>query len=202
MKNVRTVAAITVLIAAAAALALLLILPGYASLTGSSYNEHNSADVRYITVSLGESQYSSAVSSTMGYHTVIDIDSEGRTVTYIPELDETITVSETDIKVKEVVTFNISLNASDVIPAYTLHIDVNDAAKMTGDFYIKYTVGAVSTNMAFDPSTGVSFSPQTAESAPASSLTVTLYVHSDESSSEPVKPLDNVAFKFRAEVTS
>ena len=202
MKNVRTVAALTVFIAAAVALTLVLILPGYASLTGSSYNEHNSTDVRYITMSLGESQYSSAVSSTMSYHTVIDIDSGGRNVTYVPEHDETITVSETDIEVKEVVTFNISMNASDVIPTYTLHIEVDDATKMTGDFYIKYTVGAVSTNMAFDPSTGVSFSPQTAEPAPASSLTVTLYVHSDESSSEPVKPLDDVAFRFRAEVTS
>jgi hypothetical protein len=132
---------------------------------------------------------------------VIDIDSEGRTVTYVPEHDETITVSETDVKVKEVVTFNISMDASDVIPTYTLHIEVDDAAKMTGDFYIKYTVGAVSTNMAFDPNVGVSFSPQTTEPAPASSLTVTLYVHSAESSSEPVKPLDNVAFRFRAEVT-
>ncbi len=201
MRNSRTVAALTVFIAAAAALTLMLILPGYASLTGNTYNEGNSSDVRYITMSLGESQYSSAVSSTIGYHTVIDIDSEGRTVTYVPEHDETITVSETDVKVKEVVTFNISMDASDVIPTYTLHIEVDDAAKMTGDFYIKYTVGAVSTNMAFDPNVGVSFSPQTTEPAPASSLTVTLYVHSAESSSEPVKPLDNVAFRFRAEVT-
>ncbi len=202
MKNIRTVTALTVFIVAAAALSIMLIMPGYANLTGGSYNEHNSTDVRYISVSLGESQYSSAVSSTMGYHTEIDIDSGGRTVTYVPEHDETITVSETEIEVKEVVTFNISMNASDVIPTYTLHIEVDDATKMTGTFYIKYTVGAVSTNMAFDPSTGVSFSPQTAEPAPASSLTVTLYVHSDESSSEPVKPLDNVAFKFRAEVAS
>ena len=202
MKNIRTVTALTVFIVAAAALSIMLIMPGYANLTGGSYNEHNSTDVRYISVSLGESQYSSAVSSTMSYHTETVIDSEGRTMVYVPDHDDTITISDVDIMVKEVVTFNVSLNASDVIPAYSLHIEVDDATKMTGTFYIKYTVDAVSTNIAFPPSTGVSFSPQTTEHAPASSFTVTLYVHSEETPSSPVEPLDNVAFKFRAEVTS
>ena len=196
MKNKRTVAAFAVFIVAVTALSLMLILPGYASFTGNTYNEGNSADVQYITLSLGETQYSSAVTSEMKFHAQTAVTPEGRTTVYVPDHSSTITVVN-DIAVTEVVTFNISLDASDVIPTYTLHIDVDDAAKMTGTFYIKYTVGVVSTNIAFDPSTGVSFSPGT-----ASSLTVTLYVHSEETQSTPANPLDDVAFKFRAEVTS
>ena len=197
--NPRAVAALAVLIAAAAALTVLLVMPGYASLMGGTYNEDNSTDVRYITISLGENQYSGAVTSTIKYHTVTEIGDGGRTIQYVPDYEDTITVSDVDYDVTEVVVFNISLDASDVIPTYNLHISVDDATKMTGTFFIKYRIGAVNTNVAFSPSTG-----NTINSLTADSIEVTMYVHSADISpgNEPVPPLDDIAFVFRAEVPS
>lgn len=177
----------------------MLILPGFATLNGSTYNENNSTDVRYITIALGENQYSSAVTSEMKYHTVTEITTSGRSVQYVPDYDSTITVSAVDHKVMEVVTFNISLDASDVIPSYGLHINVDVPSRMSGTFYLKYTISDVSTNIPFVPADGVTISPLT-----AASITLTLYVHADDLAlnEEPVKPLNNVAFIFRAEVSS
>ena len=197
--NPRAVAALAVLIAAAAALTVLLVMPGYASLMGGTYNEDNSTDVRYITISLGENQYSGAVTSTIKYHTVTEIGDGGRTIQYVPDYEDTITVSDVDYDVTEVVVFNISLDTSDVIPTYNLHISVDDATKMTGTFFIKYRIGAVNTNVAFSPSTGITINSLTADS-----IEVTMYVHSADISpgNEPVPPLDDIAFVFRAEVPS
>ena len=197
--NTRAVTALAVIIATAAALTVLLVMPGYASLIGNTYNENNSSDVRYITIALDEDQYSGAVTSTIKYHTITEISDSGRMIQYVPEYDSSITVSEVDYDVTEVVVFNISLDASDVIPTYNLHISVDDQNKMTGTFFIKYTVGVVSTNVAFPPSTGI-----TINSLNASSITITMYVHSAEISpgNEPVPPLNDVSFIFRAEVPS
>ena len=199
MMNSRTVAALAIFIAASTALAVLLILPGYASLTGSTYNEDNSADVKYITISLGENQYSGAVTSSIEYHTITEIDDSGRTVQYVPDYDNSITVSAVNYDVAEVVVFNISLDASDVIPTYNLHISVDDASKMSGTFFIKYKIGNVSTNIAFPPSDGITINTLTADS-----IELTLYVHANSLSvnEEPVVPLNNVSFVFRAEVAS
>jgi hypothetical protein len=197
--NTRAATALVVLIAAASALAVLFVMPGYATLVGNTYNEGNSSDVKYITIALGENQYSDAVTSTIHYHTIKEIGDGGRVIQYVPEYDSSITVSEVDYDVTQVVVFNISLDASDVIPTYNLHISVDDQSKMTGTFFIKYTVGVVSTNVAFPPSTGI-----TINSLNASSITITMYVQSAEISpgNEPVPPLNDVSFIFRAEVPS
>ena len=307
MVNTRAATALVVLIAAAAALAVLFVMPGYATLVGNTYNEGNSSDVKYITIALDENQYSGAVTSEIKYHTLTEIGDGGRIIQYVPEYEETITVSEIhtvksvndtiytvaggtydgvkfivtdnehnyvtiidqnggtvaidtvltynavdytvksvndtiytvnggtyngvkfivtdeehnyvtvidqngntvaidteltcnrDRNVTEVVVFNISLDASDVIPTYNLHISVDDQNKMTGTFFIKYTVGVVSTNVAFPPSTGI-----TINSLNASSMTITMYVHSAEirPGDEPAPPLNDVSFIFRAEVPS
>ena len=197
--NTRAVTALAVLIASAVAIAVLLVMPGYASLIGNTYNENNSSEVRYITIALDEDQYSGAVTSTIKYHTITEIGDGGRAIQYVPEYEDSITVSAVDYDVTEVVVFNISLDASDVIPTYNLRISVDDENKMTGTFFIKYTIGVVSTNVAFPPSTGI-----TINSLNASSITVTMYVHSAEISpgDEPVPPLNDVSFVFRAEVPS
>ena len=252
MVNLRAVAAVAVSVAVIVTVTVLFITPGYASLLGDTYNENNSSDVEYITISLGENQYSGAVTSEIKYHTLTEIGDGGRVIQYVPEYEETITVSEvhtvksvndtiytvdggtydgvkfivtdnehnyvtvidqngntvaidTELKcgrdrdVTEVVVFDITLDAPDTIPTYSLHISVDDENKMTGTFYMKYTIDDVDTFVVFPPSTGI-----TIDSLTADSIEVTLYVHSAEISpgDEPVPPLDDVAFVFRAEVSS
>ena len=197
MKKARTVLALGVSVAAAIALVVLLVMPGYATIVGNTYNENNSAEVRYITIELGQNEYSDYVSSEIKYMTRTEIGDSGRTVQYVPEHDDHITVNEVTYDVTEVVTYHISLDASDVIPTYNLHISVDDSNKMTGTFFVKYKVGVVSTNVAFPPSTGITINSLSAEN-----IEITFYVHAVEPAVgvEPDPPLNNVAFVFRAEV--
>ena len=199
MKNAHAVAALAIFVAASVSLTLLLILPGYATITGSTYNEDNNADVRYIAISLGEGQYTDAVTSSIKYHTVTVIDDDVRTVQYVPDYTSIITVSEEDYKVTEVVTYHISLNASDVIPTYGLHISVDNPNSMTGTFFIKCQTGNVIRNYAFSPTDGIIITPLSAET-----IELTLYVHAENLAvgEEPTNPLDDTSFKFRAEVAA
>ena len=198
MKKAYTVAVLAIFVAASVSFTLLLILPGYATITGNTYNEDNSTEVRYIAVSLGEGEYSDVVTSSVKYHTVTEIDDGVRNVQYVPDQTDTITVSEVDYKVTEVVVYHISLNASDVIPTYSLRIAVGNPSSMTGTFFVKCKVGNVSTNYAFSPSDGLVIPTLSAQN-----IEITFYVHADSPALnvEPSPPLDNTSFKFRAEVT-
>ena len=116
-------------------------------------------------------------------------------VFYIPDgmtvrLDDILSMD-----VAEVVTFNISLDSSDVIPTFDLHITVDDASKMTGTFFVKYN----NTNYEFPPSDGITISTLSVDS-----IELKMYVHTADLSinEEPVVPLNNVSFVFRAEVAS
>ena len=197
MKKAYTIAVLAIFVAATVSFAILLILPGYANIAGITYNENNNADVRYIAISLGEGEYSDTVTSSVKYHTVTEIGDGVRNVQYVPDQVSTITVSAVDYKVTEVVVYHISLDASDVIPTYNLHIAVGDPSSMTGPFFVKCKIGNVSTNYAFLPSNGLTIS-----SLSAQNVEITFYVHADNPSLnvEPPLALDNTAFKFRAEV--
>ena len=199
MKKARTVLALGVSVAAAIALVVLLVMPGYATIMGNTYNEDNSATVRYITVSLGNDQYSEAVSSTIKYMTRTEITDSGRTVQYVPDHEDHITVNAVTYDVTEIVTFEITLDTSKVILPYNLQISVDDPSKMTGDFYIKVTDEYGSVNYVFPTNTGITLSNLSVDN-----LEVTFFVHAVQPAIgiEPDPPLDDVAFKFRAEVST
>ena len=180
--------------------AILIIQAGYAFAGGSrTYNEGNSADLKYITIGLGESQYSDAVDSHITYHTVTVIDNEGRSVRYVPDHTGTITVSAVSYSVTEVVQFDITVAADTVaIPEYTLSVTVDDPSKMHGTFIASYWTDpsddATRVNVLF-PSGGIEVGDLT-----TASIKLCLFVSAEESPSEPDKPLDDIAFKFRTSV--
>jgi hypothetical protein len=165
-----------------------------------TYNEGDENDVHFITVGLGDTQYSSAVTSEMVYRSEILIDSSGRTAVYMPEHDSSITVSETTYAVTEVVQFDISLDKQDAgsMPAYTLTIGVDDASKMHGTFFASYWTNpsddSTRINIAF-PTSGVQIANLTTQS-----IKFCLYVHEEQSATAPQPPLDDIAFKFRTTV--
>jgi len=193
VKATQVLAAVT-----AVALAVVLINIGY-SFTGDArtYNEGNANDSRFITISLGDTQYSSAVTSEMTYHTEILIDSEGRTVMHIPEHETTITVNAVTYDVTEVVQFDISLGkqGSDPMPTYSLSVSVDDTDKMNGTFFVSYWTDpsndATRVNAAFPGSIQI-------DDLTTQSIKFCLYVHAETTADEPEPPLDDIAFKFRA----
>ena len=196
MRSSRIIAGIAVI-----AIALILINIGYAfNGNARTYNSDDSNDVQYITVGLGDTQYSSAVTSEMKYHTDILVDSNGRSLVYIPDHGTTITVSEVTYAVTEGVQFDISLSkeSSDPMPTYTLSVSVDDSSKMHGTFYASYWTDPSNdntrVNIAF-PGSGIEIGNLTTQS-----IKFCLYVHAEESVNEPDEPLDDIAFKFRTTV--
>ena len=196
MRTQRTVAGLAVV-----AIAVILIGVGYAY-TGEArtYNTGDSNDMQFISVSLGSTQYSSAVTSEMPYRTDILIDSDGRTVHYIPEHDGSITVADVTYEVTEVVQFDISVgkDVSDTMPTYTLSVGVDDATKMHGTFFASYWTDpsddTTRVDIAFTGS-GVQIANLTTQS-----IKFVLYVHEGTSTTVPQPPLDDIAFKFRTTV--
>ena len=189
--------AFAVVIAVVAISTLAAIGAGYA-FDGDSrtYNEGNSADMQYITVSLGDGQYSSAVNSEIKYHTEIIITQSGRTVTYIPEHAGSITIDATAYPVTEVVQFDISV-ASDSpgpLPTYSLSVTVDDSSKMHGTFIASYWTNpsdeGTRVNVLFPPA-GIQINNLT-----TANVKFCLFVSTEESDTEPAKPLDDIAFKF------
>ena len=188
---------ILVAVAVATVAALVAIQAGYA-FTGDSktYNGGNTDDVQYISVSLGDGQYSSAVNSEIKYHTEIMIDQSGRTVTYIPEHTGKITIETTDYPVTQVVQFDISV-ASDPpgpLPSYSLSVTVDDSSKMHGTFIASYWTNPSDDDTRTDvlfPAGGIQVNNLT-----TAFIKLCLFVSTEESDTEPAKPLDDIAFKF------
>ena len=195
MKTTSLAAALVVAI-----VALMMVQAGYAFTgDGRTYNEGNSADLKYITIGLGDTQYSDAVDSHVTYHTVTVIDNDGRSVRYVPDHTGTVTVSAVEYQVTEVVQFDISVTADTVaIPEYTLSVTVDDSSKMTGTFIASYWTDpsddGTRVNVLF-PAAGIQVGDLT-----SSSIKLCLFVSASESVSEPAEPLDDIAFKFRTTV--
>ena len=207
-----------------AAVAVILLAPGFATYLGvgsdskaSTYNEENSSSTQYITISLGGSQYSGAVTSDVPCHTVIQIDGNSRVTKYYPDYDsDPVTVAGVDHYVTKIVEFDVTVTppSGSSLPAYTLNIDADDTTKMHGSFYLSYWTDPDDTttrhNEPFPKSpstTGISITGLT-----TSSLKICMYVNIDSllvdnGSEEPYlsslpTPLDDVAFVFTAGVSS
>ncbi len=196
MRTSKIIAGITLLV-----VAVILIGIGYAfNGEARTYNEGNENDTHFITMGLGDTQYSSAVTSEMVYRSDILIDSNGRTAVYTPEHDSSITVDEVTYEVTEVVQFDISLDKQDAgsMPSYTLIVGVDDASKMHGTFYASYWTDpsddGTRVNIEF-PTSGVQIVNLTTQS-----IKFCLYVHEEQTSTAPQPPLDGIAFKFRTTV--
>ena len=179
------------------AIALMLVGIGYAYPgTARTYNSGDDNDVLFITIALGESQYSSAVTSELAYHTDIIVGANARTVWYVPDHDGTITIEDEEYAVTEVVQFDIAVSkqSADPMPAYSLTVGGDDASKMHGDFYVSYWTDpdddGSRRNAAFPGSI-------TIDGLTTQSIKFCLYVHADRSTTEPADPLDDIAFKFR-----
>ena len=191
-----------------AAVAVLLVSPGFATLLGgpfdgkaNTYNEENSTSMQYLTISLGETQYSGAVTSDVTCHTVIVVDDSGRTTKYVPDYTDTVTVSAVSYRVTEIVQFDVTAvpSAGSGVTDYSLELGVDDSSKMHGTFYLSYWTDPeddqTRVSMAF-PTSGV-----TIPSLPVGTIKICLYVNvgTDEApylNSLPQKPLDDVAFTF------
>ena len=192
MKATQIIGGITAVV-----LAIALISVGYAHPgEARTYNEGDSNDVLFISVALGESQYSSAVTSEMEYHSDILIDTNGRSAVYVPEHDDTITIGLATHDVKKVVQFDISLakQGSDPMPTYSLSVSVDDTDKMTGTFYVSYWTDPSDDNTRANAAFPGSI---TIENLTTQSIKLCLYVHAETSLTEPKPPLDDIAFKFR-----
>ena len=195
----------------ALAVAVVLMAPGFATMLGGSfdgkantYNEENSTSMQYITLTLGGTQISGAVTSDVACHTVIVTGDDGRTVKYVPDYTDTITVGLTEYRVTEIVQFDLTAtpSAGSGVTQYSLDIGVDDSSKMHGTFYLSYWTDPeddqTRENMVF-PTSGVSIS-----GLPVGTIKICLYVNvgTDEApylNSLPSKPLDDVAFTFAAE---
>ena len=192
MSPIRALAGITAVI-----LAVTLISVGYA-FTGDSrtYNEGDSNDVLFIAIALGDTQYSSAVTSEIVYHSDILIDANGRSAVYTPKHDTTVTVSDVTYDVTKVVQFDISLTkeGTDPMPTYSLSVSVDDTNKMTGTFYISYWTNPsddnTRVNAAFPGSIQI-------DNLTTQSIKLCLYVHAVTTATEPDPPVNDIAFKFR-----
>ena len=156
--------------ATAVAVAVLLVAPGFSTLLGGSsdakagtYNEQNSSSTQYLTISLGGTQYSGAVVADVSCHSVIEIGVNGRTVRYIPDYTESITVSAVTHAVTKIVQFDVTVSPStgSGITNYTLDLNVDDQTKMHGTFYLSYWTDpdddSTRVDMSF-PTSGVSIS--------------------------------------------
>ena len=187
---------------------LMMVGAGYAfSADARTYNQGNTNDMQFITIGLGDTQYSSAVDSEITYRSDILIDSNGRSGVYVPEHDETITVTEVieeveqevEYDVTKVVQFDITLSkqGSDPMPTYTLIVSVDDTAKMNGTFFVSYWTDPLDDNKRTDlPFPGT----VTITGLTTQSIKFVLYVHEETSTTVPQPPLDDIAFKFRTTV--
>ena len=129
------------LIAAIGALiAVAIITPAYASnLQGSTYNEGNSTDVQYISISVGETQFSGAITNTVEYEarTVIDSGQGGRSTVYVPESTGTVTYNQSTIEICELGLLNLTISSSETLSEYDILIKGVEGT-MTGTFYLRY----------------------------------------------------------------
>ena len=192
MRSLPIIAAI-----AAVLVAVTLISTGYGFTgDGRTYNEGDSNDVLFIAVGLGDTQYSSAVTSEIVYHSDILIDANGRSAVYTPKHDTTVTVSDVTYDVTKVVQFDISLTkeGTDPMPTYSLSVSVDDTNKMTGTFYISYWTNPsddnTRVNAAFPGSIQIN-------NLTTQSIKLCLYVHAVTTAAEPNPPVNDIAFKFR-----
>ena len=179
---------------------LMMVGAGYAfSADARTYNQGNTNDMQFIAIGLGDTQYSSAVDSSIVYRCDILVDENGRSGVYVPQHDKTITVDAVTYKVTEVVQFDIALSrqGTDPMPTYSLTVSVDDTDKMNGTFFVSYWTDpnndATRVNAAF-PGT-ITISGLTTQS-----IKLCLYVHAEQSLTEPEPPLDDIAFKFRTTV--
>jgi len=195
----------------AIAVTAVLLAPGFATVLGgpfagnaNTYNQENMASMQYLTITLGETQYSGAVTSDVKCHTVIYVGEEGRTAKYVPDYTDTVTVSAVQYSVTNIAQFDVTVvpSAGSDITHYTLDIGVDDSSDMHGTFYLSYWTDPeddeTRVNIAF-PTSGVSIS-----NLPVGTLKICLYVNvgTDQPpylNSLPSTPLDNVAFTFSTE---
>ena len=194
MKATSVLAGIT-----AVMLAVALINVGYAY-TGEArtYNTGDTNDSVFITVALGDSQYSSAVTSEITYRSDIMIDENGRTMQFIPDHKTSIDVGGA-IPVTEVVQFDLTVSkqGSDPMPTYSLTVGVDDTDKMTGTFYISYWIDPSDDNTRVNAAFPGTI---TINGLTTQSIKLCLFVHADVTIGEPEPPLDDIAFKFRTTV--
>ena len=100
--------------------------------------------------------------------------------------------------VTEVVEFDLTVTVenSDTIPAYTLYVTVDDPSKLSGTFFASYWTDPgndnTRTDIPFPTGTGIEIGGLS-----SASIKLCLYVHCEESPSEPDKPVEDAAFKFR-----
>ena len=130
------------LIAAAALLiAVAIVTPAYASnFNGSTYNEGNSADMQYITVGVGDTEYSGAFTNTVQYKARAVIGSGeqgGRTTVYEPRSTGTITYDQSTMDICELGLLHLTVSSSETLDDYDILIKGVEGT-MTGTFYLRY----------------------------------------------------------------
>ena len=129
------------LIAAAALLiAVAIITPAYASNQAATYNEGNNANMQYITVGVGETEYSGAFDNTVEYKVKTVIDSSiqgGRTTVYEPQSTGSIVYNESTIQICELGILNLTVSSSEALSSYDVLIKGVEGT-MTGTFYLRY----------------------------------------------------------------
>lgn len=135
--------------ATAVVIAVILVAPGFSTLVGSpfngnarTYNEGSNADMQNITVSVGDQQYSGAITNTVDYHQVTVVDSyaqDTRTVQYVPTSTGTVIYETNTIEICELGVLDITVTATETPDSCTVYIEPVSGT-MTGTFYLRYWV--------------------------------------------------------------
>ena len=196
------------------ALGLVVVLavftPAYASNLGgnfqgdgNTYNEGSTADMQNITVTLDNSQYSSAITNTVNYVAKTEIDSgvlNGRSVTYIPTSTGSVVYNASTIPVCELGVLDLTVASTEALSSYRMVIDPVGGT-MTGTFYLRYWVNpaqnldrdstAPTGVCLFDTSDGCTFVVSPAATKVLASLCIAA-VPVDA----PEQALDNVSFSI------
>ena len=189
-------------IVAVAAVAIIGL--GYAY-TATTDNTDNTSAVTYITLS--QSDYDGVFNGAVKYNTVTT--STGTTKTFDTEQLQTIFDSTKAISLG---TASFTVAQTGTASDYNFSVQ-KTAGTMTGTFYIKTTIGGVSTIRLFDSSATNYYSSAAGHdavtSAPGSlavddavtSITVEMFVAAmpdPTANAEVVKPLNGVTFQFKA----
>ena len=129
------------ILAAAALIVVAIVTPAYAlNMNANTYNEGNNADMQYITVSVGDTEYSGAMTNTVEYkaRTVIASSEQGgRTTVYDARSTGTITYNQTSIAICELGLLNLTISSSEQLDDYDILIKGVEGT-MTGTFYLRY----------------------------------------------------------------
>ena len=125
------------ILAAAALIVVAIVTPAYAlNMNANTYNEGNNADMQYITVSVGDTEYSGAMTNTVEYkaRTVIASSEQGgRTTVYDARSTGTITYNQTSIAICELGLLNLTISSSEQLDDYDILIKGVEGT-MTGTF--------------------------------------------------------------------